>query len=630
MIKERKIFLEKHIAGCGGAPHQDVSPLSAFSARDKVGFDLHVPRAIGAVAVNLTIRGDHMRGGGVEYEAPVGWRALAGAYDVYSATLDMERLGTGLHFIEYRIRTGDGEHVYPDAQDSQLLVYDADYETYTPKSGVIYHIFVDRFARSGRCSVKAGAVFNPDWDNGIPQYGERPGAHVENNVFFGGDLYGVIEKLDYIASLGASYIYLSPVFEAYSNHKYDTGNYEAVDSMFGGDDALRALIAEAKKRGIGIILDGVFNHTGSDSVYFNKNNTYDSVGAYQSRESKYYKWYRFIDWPDDYECWWGVRILPRVDCDNTGYRAFILGVISRWSALGCGWRLDVADELSDDFIEAIRRTVKSHGALPLIGEVWEDASDKVSYGKRRAYLYGRELDSVMNYPLREAVIAYVRDGDAARLAAVAASLYARYPKAASDAMMNLLGTHDTERLATVLCGEPCGDRPNSDLAALRMTPSEHLRAALLASLAYGLIAAMPGLPCIYYGDEVSLEGYRDPFCRRPFPWSDMGGEAGERLLAFYRRIGRLRRCERLLADGYLRIVHADPDVFAVMRYDSRDAIICAVNRSGSPHVLHCDAAMTDAFTGADDDDPTLMPLSCGYWKLTSLPCEPRGTEIWVE
>ena len=483
----------------------------------------------------------------------------------------------GLFYYHYLVKTADGditlggegvrelETIENGIGERQVLVYDSSYKTSKSfAKGVVYHIFVDRFKRSGRCGVKNGAELNEDWDNGIPQYGEYPGAEVANNVFFGGDLYGIAEKLDYIAALGTKTIYLSPIFDAYSNHKYDTGDYLTVDEMFGGDEALEELCEKAREHDIEVILDGVFNHTGSDSIYFNRFGKYPSLGAYQSVDSPYYSWYSFREFPDDYECWWGVKILPRVNGSNKGFCSFICDeVVKKWMKLGVsGWRLDVADELDEGFLEEFRTAVKINNPDGvLIGEVWEDASDKVSYGSRRAYLYGGELDSVMNYPLRSAVIDYVKNGTVELMRKNSEGLYRRYPKCTSDNLMNFLGTHDTERILTILGGEEMGDKSNAELAELKMTTEERELARKKLKLAYGIIAGMPGSPCVFYGDEAGVEGYRDPFCRMPFPWKKID----EELLAFYHKIGTIRSTNTVFRDGIFEILHLDERAFCYER-----------------------------------------------------------------
>lgn len=465
----------------------------------------------------------------------------------------------------------------------QLTVYEAGREA--PDSfagGMMYHIFVDRFAKGGNVPVREDAILAPDWYNGIPQYADRPGGFVANNLFFGGTLWGVAEKLDYLASLGVTVLYLSPIFEAYSNHKYDTGDYRKVDEMFGGEEAFDHLIAEAHQRGIKVILDGVFNHTGSDSRYFNRNGRYNEVGAYQSKESPYYDWFDFEDYPDRYRCWWGVEILPSVTTKLPSYREFICGedgVIRHYLRRGAdGWRLDVADELDRTLLEDIYHAAHAEKPdAPIYGEVWEDASNKVAYSTRRRYFRGHGLDAVMNYPLKEGVIDFIRTGCKERLFEASAGLYAHYPKATSDLLMNFLGTHDTERVLTVLGGIGEDGRTNDELSTAKMPPDVRKNAIELLKLAFTLVATLPGIPCVYYGDEAGMEGYHDPFNRMPYPW----GREEKDLVDHYAAIGKLRADHRLLfGKGYLRVREDTPDgVFAFERWWEGERILVAVNRS---------------------------------------------------
>lgn len=576
----------------------------AFAHSDTVLFVLKIPRYAGTVSVQMTIWRDLYSN---YNNTPVNnihfkWHKMSDGYDIYYKEISFhEYLGneSGLFYYHYNISTSRGDIIFPDTSDIQLLLFDPDYTTPNwLKGGIIYHIFVDRFRKSDikKCGAKKSAVINKDWDGGIPQYGEYPGAYVENNVFFGGNLYGIIEKLDYIKSLGANCIYLSPVFDAYSNHKYDTADFLSVDSMFGGDTALEKLIFEANKYGIKIILDGVFNHTGSDSVYFNKNGNYRSLGAYQSEDSPYHKWYKFTKYPDEYDSWWGVKILPRVDCDEETYKDFIFNeVIEKWMNMGVyGWRLDVADELSDKFLRDLRKKIKSKNPESvIIGEVWEDASNKIAYGTRKEYFWGKELDSVMNYPLRDAIIAYVRDGDSAKISKTCDELYRNYPRQSSDTLMNILGTHDTERIMTTLAGEPAGNHTNKELSVMRMTDIQRAKAITFLKLAYLTVISLPGVPCIFYGDETGMEGYRDPFCRRPYPWKNQD----KSLIEYYVKLGEIRKNTEAFINGSYKTVFCDKDVFAFTRNTKKQTVLTVINRSGKDYKIHAGCDFVDLFHG---------------------------------
>ncbi len=557
---------------------RDVSIYGAFPAGTVITLELYIPRYVGASDPILWLWKDNCTASAYSLV----WKRLEDSRDYYTVELSLAEVGLYFYRITYGSTKGQGS--FPNHRDGgdifQLTVYASDFDT--PKwlrGGIMYQIFPDRFCRAGKHPVREDAHFDPDWDGGIPQYGEYPGAPVANNVFFGGDLEGVASKLDYIASLGVNCLYLNPIFEAASNHRYDTGDFEHVDPLLGGDPALDLLLDEAKKRGVHVILDGVFNHTGADSRYFNKFGRYDSLGACQSEASPYADWYTFTSYPDDYECWWGVKVLPSVKEASPSYRDYICGengIVRRYLKRGiAGWRLDVADELPDDFVRSLRAALKAENQdAVLLGEVWEDASNKIAYDIRREYFLGGELDSVMNYPLKDAVISFILQRDSDNLSRVSRRLYEHYPKCVSDVLMNFLGTHDTERILTVLGGTPAGDRTNAELSTARMTEEERTLGIARLKLAYLLLATMPGIPCIYYGDEVGMEGYRDPFNRLPYPW----GREDEALVDWFRRIGAIRREEKTFAEGDYRVITAKDGFFAF----KRDKLTIAVNAGDTP------------------------------------------------
>lgn len=598
---------------------------SALPSGSTAVFRVFIARIYGAYDGVFRLRADEDFGkhGGVSVSLE--WITFENGHDVFEAEIKVSDFcdsNGGLFFYRYEFKTYYGERycvsdgfselsVNALPSERQLLVYDADNEiAYSPK-GIIYHIFVDRFRRSGKCEIKKSSVLNEDWENGIPEYAKKNGDFLKNNTVFGGDLYGIAEKLDYIKSLGTELIYLSPIFDAYSNHKYDTGDYMKVDPSFGGDEALEYLVSEAKKRGIGIILDGVFNHTGDDSVYFNRRGTYPSVGAYQSKQSPYFGWYTFRNFPDDYECWWGIRILPRVRCDEPSYRKFICGeggVIEKWMRKGIrGFRLDVADELSDGFICEIRETMKREDPdSVLYGEVWENASNKVSYGVRREYFRGKELDSVMNYPLRKAVIEYLKNGDYGTFRALLNDVYGTYPPFAVRLLMNLLGTHDTERIMTALAGAPSDGKTNRELATLKMTSEERERGTKLVRLAFAIVFTVPGIPCVFYGDEAGIEGYHDPFNRRPFPWGRENCEISD----FIRTLSVIRAENDAFADGDFLIREANADFAVLERKNKGGGVMTFVNRSEKEFTVCFDCPVTDLLNGERTSEKRIEPLSC--------------------
>lgn len=526
---------------------------------------------------------------------------------------------TGLYYYGYLICDEAGEHYLGGERpeellpvdefgERQLMLYHSDFKTPSfLKRGTMYHIFVDRFKSSGRCEVKPGAVFNPDWECGIPKFPEYRGAPLDNNEFFGGDLYGVIEELDYLSSLGITVIYLSPIFESPSNHKYDTANYMKVDPMFGSDGALRELCYEAGKRGIKVLLDGVFNHTGADSVYFNKFGNYGDGGAYRSKESPYYPWYRFENWPNKYDCWWGVDILPAVNSGCSEWKEYVFspgGVVDKWMSTGIsGFRLDVADELDKTFLDEMRTAIRSFGdETAILGEVWEDASNKIAYGERREYLRGDELDSVMNYPLRGGVISFIKDGDHETLRFVLETVYRHYPKCVSDCLMNFLGTHDTERILTVLVGENGNGKSPLELSRLSLSDDEKKRGKTMLKCAYTLISFVYGIPSVFYGDEAGMEGYHDPFCRRPYPW----GREESDLVDTFGRCGKLRLSEEVFSGGLFEVVGSDDNYFSFKRYDAASELLIVVTRDNDrtesfPFNVECVFDTEGTMTGEKGD-----------------------------
>lgn len=479
---------------------------------------------------------------------------------------------------EHNIEKTDNGAAVTDSppQCWQLSVYSSDYTTpQWIKGGVFYHIFVDRFYRLAPMPVKNDAVSREDW-GGIPCYIPNDQGEILNNDFFGGNLDGIRAKLPYLRELGVSCLYLSPIFEAQSNHKYDTGDYMRIDPSFGDDDSFKRLCSEAREKGIHVILDGVFNHTGSNSRYFNRNGCYDELGAYQSKQSRYYNWYSFTEYPDEYDSWWGIKTLPTVQKENEGFSNLVFGengVLGKWMSLGAdGWRLDVADELADSFLTHLREAVKRKNPDALIiGEVWEDASNKVSYGKRRHYFEGNQLDSVMNYPFKNAITEYIMGGSAEAIRETVETIYENYPKPALDCLMNILGTHDTPRILTVLGGESFATRDDRAKAQLYGDKLEIAKSRLM--LASVLQFTLPGVPCIYYGDEALLQGYEDPFNRRCYPWGNKDAE----LIGWYKQLSNLRQGHSVYAGGKYRTLVAENGVFAFIRFMVEDKVMTLIN-----------------------------------------------------
>ena len=495
----------------------------------------------------------------------------------------------------FRLTDGDGRQVWfgkNGLQDTpekmarwQLTVYEP---TPVPPwfgEGVTYQIFPDRFRRVSMPDVShmvGRRWLHSAWED-EPVYLPEENGEVTNRDFFGGSLPGITEKLDYLKSLHVTTLYLNPIFEAASNHRYDTADYRSIDPLLGTEEDFRTLCREAHERGMRVIVDGVFNHTGSNSRYFNAEGYYPELGAAQSRESPYFGWYSFHPWPAQYDAWWGVRTLPAVNEERPDYRDFIFGgedsVVRRWLRCGAdGWRLDVADELPGDFIEGIRAAMDAEkpGAY-LLGEVWEDGSNKIAYSRRRRYLLGRETHGLMNYPFRTALLTWLGGGDAAAFRESMETLRENYPPEAFYGAMNFLGTHDTPRILTLL-GAAQKPGTKRERAAYRLSPDERTQGTRKLRLAAMLLYTFPGSPTVFYGDEAGMEGFEDPLNRRTFPW----GREDERLTAFFRTLGLLRSQRESLRRGDLRYLYAAGGGLVIERCCGGERTVTALNAGTSP------------------------------------------------
>lgn len=613
----------------------------AVSKDGLCGFELRVRRDAAALAVYLRI---YCADGGRVQDPPselynlsgfereyalaahrtcvkLDWCGIENGFDIYRVAAPDGFCERGLYFYSFEINTphgrffGAADGVSLSAEDrdcAQLLIFDEKYAFPNRLgNGIIYHIFVDRFNRGGTVEKRDDAVYYEDWF-GTPEFCAKPGDFLRNNTFFGGTIYGIIDKLDYIKSLGVSCIYLSPVFKAYSNHKYDTGDYMTVDEGFGGDEALEALFKAAKEKGIFVILDGVFNHVGDDSLYFNHFGKYDSVGAYQSKKSPFYKWFSFFDYPDGYDAWWGIGNLPKVN-KGPEFRKYICGkggVIEKYMKMGAGgFRLDVVDELEAGFTDEICKAVKKvKKDAYIVGEVWEDASNKRAYDELKRYFQGVQLDSVMNYPFKEGIISYVKSGNCDHFAWTVNTVISHYPPHKTAALMNILGTHDTERILSVLGCERISELSNAELAEHELDREARRKAVERLKVATLLQYTLPGVPCVYYGDEAGLEGGRDPFNRRTYPW----GKEDAELLQWYRRLGELRGREKLLAKGGFEFLHAKGGLVVYKRFEGDESLVVAVNL-GEKCSLELDGAYRSVFDGETYD--AVLSLECGEFKV---------------
>ncbi len=525
---------------------------------------------------------------------------------------------------------GEGKEYQIRPLPYQITVYKP---TKTPdwyKNSICYQIFPDRFARDENWMSRAegainmrnrriGTKENPeiqkqfieeDW-NKPAYYVKDENGNVTEWPFYCGSLKGIESKLNYLKSLGVSSIYLNPIFEAVSNHRYDTADYMRIDPILGKESDFRDLCSSAEKLGISIILDGVFSHTGADSLYFDKFGNYNSRGAYLDEDSKYRSWYKFDEAEEcGYKSWWGVKDLPEVNEDNAFFTKMITGesgVIRKWLRAGAkGFRLDVADELPDSFIKSIRRSMKDLSEdNVLIGEVWEDASNKVSYDTNRQFLLGEELDASMNYPIRQILLDYINytitSGEAAgRLM----SLKENYPPECFYGALNLIGTHDRARILT-------------ELAGYEDYSSGCNKVKIMSALQYTL----PGVPCIYYGDEVGMMGDTDPDNRSAFPWD--GDRQNKDLAYHYRMLGLIYNQHQALKDGDFELMSGQfdsipDDVLAFLRYDDKEQILVLANRSyGSTFVDMAEFGLSPECCAIDLLSSKEMDLS-GLIELESL------------
>jgi neopullulanase len=423
------------------------------------------------------------------------------------------------------------------------------------KHAVFYQVFLDRFARSPRLKHPQGIHFKP--------WGSPP----EEQGFQGGDLLGIVDKLEDLQNLGITALYLTPIFASAANHRYHTYDYSQVDPLLGGNAALRELLDQAHVRGMRVILDGVFNHASRGFWAFHH---ILENGA----NSPYLDWFLVRGWPlrpyssdrehpPNYDCWWGLPALPKFNIRNPGVRDYLLGVARDWIEFGIdGWRLDVPTEIDDDsFWRAFRQVVKT--ANPdayLCGEIWRAA---------QPWLQGDRFDAVMNYPFSRAALGFFgactlqqgyKPGGYALQPLTAESfarqvdeLQALYDWQVNYAQLNLLDSHDTARALWIM---------GNDQSALRL--------CVLFQM------TMPGAPCIYYGDEIGMSGAQDPLCRAAYPWHDRR-QWDLDLLAFYRQAIALRHRYPALRTGTFQRLHASDGVYALARTLGRQCVVAIFN-----------------------------------------------------
>lgn len=586
------------------------SPYGAVKCGEKLS--LHFPIASWVSVDKMFV---FIRLGDVSTPVEMRFEKSENGFSVYTADYVFD--AAGIYYYRFEMRNRDGVWYYGRGENGesvcgenlpewQLTVYKSTYKTPDfAKGNIIYHVFVDRFNRADGVKTKRKYRLHKSFSES-PEVVSADGKYYADD-FFGGNFNGIREKLDYLEELGVGIIYLSPIFKAYSNHRYDTGDYLKVDELLGTEDDFKRLLVAAHEKGMKVILDGVFNHSGADSLYFNKFGTYDSLGAYQSKSSPYYDWYYFKKFPDEYACWWGCDNVPDLNKSNKDYRALVFGkngVVEKWQKLGAdGWRLDVVDELPIDFVNLLIKKIKSVNKDALvIGEVWEDASTKVSYGELRPYLLGDQLDGTMNYPFMNAIIAYVRDGDEKFFKDTVQSILENYPKETVYCLMNSLGTHDTVRIINALSDVRAHGWSKTHKLGYKLPDSEYEKAKKKLYLASVLQFTLPGIPSIFYGDEAGLQGFDDPINRRPYPW----GSEDKEILAHYKKLGRIRRENRAVFSGGFNM-RDENGLVAYERTSGDDEILIAVNAGADDKTLFINKEYISLYNNKEYKDVVDVP-----------------------
>ena len=567
------------------------SIFGSIAAGENLRLCVLMPRSFMCSAVSLILHKD----GEKPFEKPLFWCGMNGDDEEWwDITFSYPEAGLYFYYFKYETPYGKGNiflknggcgEFAPDGNEWQQTVYKKGFKTPDwVKGGIMYQIFPDRFFCSGtqKKNVPEDRIIHTSAEE-QPFYKPDENGKILNNDYYGGDFKGIEQKLPYLKSLGVTVIYLNPVFEAHSNHRYNTADYLKTDPLLGTEEDLKSLIKKAKEYSIKIILDGVFSHTGSDSIYFNRENRYSSNGAYNSENSPYRDWYTF-NGDGTYESWWGIETLPETNEENESFTEFITGengVLNKWLDCGiAGFRLDVADELPDKFLDALYSCVKKKNPGNFVlGEVWEDASNKISHGGRRRYLLGEQLDSVMNYPFACAIISFMRYGVAETFTETVVTVCENYPKEVLDCLMNHIGTHDTARILSRLVCPELENKTRELQAHHKLSKDEYEKAKTLLKTATVLQYTLPGFPSVYYGDEAGLTGGGDPFNRAFFPWE----KADSELTEWFVKLGKIRHSLPCLKDGVFKPFSAMLSCVAYERVSEKSKIFVIANRN--PHEI---------------------------------------------
>jgi len=568
--------------------HKD--PFGTLTPGQSCCLHIHIPATVRTTAVECLFTGED---GSHAHSFFFTFLETKGAYQVWQCRFCLPQ--PGLYFYYFRITNPDGTfRLFKQGNDTnmeagdrwQLSCVPADFTTPSwARGAVIYQVFPDRFRACGTCDLTGKLepyTVHSKWDEEV-EWAPTATGDVLNNDFFGGNFRGITEKMDYIASMGTNILYLNPISKSFSNHRYDTGDYKTPDPMLGTEADFTVMCEAAHARGIKVILDGVYSHTGSDSLYFDKKRSFGGKGAYCTPDSPYYSWFTFHRYPDAYQSWWNFDTLPTVRKMDPSFVEYIItgedSVVAHWLKLGCdGFRLDVVDELPNEFVKLLKDRIRAirPDAL-LIGEVWEDASNKVAYGQRRRYFVDGVLDSCMNYPFRTAILNFLRERDDGRgFREAIMTIAENYPPQVLLCNMNMLGTHDTPRILTALVDDFDGSR--AEKARRRLSRSQLETATQRLLMASFLQYMLPGAPSLYYADEAGMEGYKDPFNRRTYPW----GKEDPLLLAHHRQLGQLRRQCDALRLGSLEFFQASDWKLGFCRLFENERLRIYVNRSSDP------------------------------------------------
>ena len=566
------------------------TPFGTLAPGQECTLNIQIPSAVQTTRVVCHLS---YADGGEAQQVGLEFKMKKGPYETWQGKFSIPETGLYFYYFVIHHRTGSfrlfkqGDDTNMEAGDLwQVSCCPADFDTPEwARGATIYQLFPDRFNCSGKVDLTGKLepyTIHKYWHEEV-EWKPTPEGIVLNNDFYGGNFKGITEKMDYIADMGTTILYLNPISKSFSSHRYDTGDYKTPDPMLGTKEEFTQLCDAAHARGIRVILDGVYSHTGSDSLYFNKMGTFPGKGAYQSEQSPYRSWYTFHNWPDSYVSWWNFDTLPTVNKMDPEFIKYIItdedSVVAHWLRLGAdGFRLDVADELPDEFIKLLRNRIREvKPDAYLMGEVWEDASNKMAYGRRRRYFTDGELDSVMNYPFRTAILDFMRGRDSgAGLRNTVMTIVENYPQQVVQCNMNLLGTHDTPRILTALVDDFDGSREEKAKRRLSRNQMDVARDRLM--MASFIQYTLPGSPSLYYGDEACMEGYKDPFNRRPYPWDREDWE----MLNHFKRLGKLRKNCEALRLGDISFFEAGDKHLGYTRSYNGKSVKIYVNRSGDP------------------------------------------------